>query len=118
MIVSFIRQIGPPPVAFIKAVDRAGITGKHVTWHTLRHTWASWHIQDGTSPMVLKALGNWKTDAMMQNYAHLSNTHLEEVVKRGRPLPRARKKPRLTLVEGGNAGSGTLKSGTKSATER
>jgi integrase len=103
--------------AFEKAVERAQITGKHVTWHTLRHTWASWHIQDGTSPMILKALGNWKTDAMMQNYAHLSNANLEEVVKRGRPLSRTAKKPRLTLVESGQKGPETPISGTKSATE-
>jgi integrase len=103
--------------AFEKAVERAQITGKHVTWHTLRHTWAYWHIQDGTSPMILKALGNWKTDAMMQNYAHLSNVNLEEVVKRGRPLRRTAKKPRLTSVEGGREGPETSISGTNSATE-
>jgi hypothetical protein len=67
--------------------------------------------------MVLKALGNWKTDAMMQNYAHLSNTHLEEVVKRGRALPRAAKRRSLTPVEGGSKGPESTISGTNSATE-
>lgn len=62
--------------AFIKAVERARIVGKHVTWHTLRHTWASWLIQAGATPRDLMELGNWKTEAMMRNYAHLASGNL------------------------------------------
>lgn len=62
--------------AFIKAVDRARIVGKHVTWHTLRHSWASWLIQAGATPRDLMELGNWKTEAMMRNYAHLASGNL------------------------------------------
>ncbi len=56
--------------AFIKAVERAKIEGKHVTWHTLRHTWASWLYQQGATERDLMRLGNWKTNAMMRNYSH------------------------------------------------
>ena len=62
--------------AFIKAVERAQIIGKHVTWHTLRHSWASWLIQAGATPRDLMELGNWKTEAMMRNYAHLASGNL------------------------------------------
>jgi hypothetical protein len=43
--------------AWRKGLKRAGIVD--FRWHDLRHTWASWHIQNGTPVHVLKALGGW-----------------------------------------------------------
>jgi len=62
--------------AFDKALVRAGI--EDFTWHGLRHTWASWHIQNGTPVHVLKELGGWSDLKMVQKYAHLSSEHLAE----------------------------------------
>ena len=45
--------------AFKAALKRAGIT--NFRWHDQRHTWASWHIQNGTPLPVLQQLGGWKT---------------------------------------------------------
>jgi integrase len=45
-------------------------------FHDLRHTWASWHVQNGTPLMVLKELGGWETLEMVQRYAHLAPSHL------------------------------------------
>jgi integrase len=60
--------------AFKKATKEAGVPW--LRWHDLRHTWASWHIQAGTPPHILRELGAWKTDAMVRRYAHLSTEHL------------------------------------------
>ncbi len=51
-------------------------------WHDLRHTWASWHVQNGTPLHVLQELGGWSSLKMVQRYAHLSWEHLREWVQR------------------------------------
>ncbi|HBN22304.1 MAG TPA: hypothetical protein DD412_03605 [Holosporales bacterium] len=38
-------------------MERAGI--KDFRWHDWRHTWASWHAQEGTPLSVLQELGGW-----------------------------------------------------------
>ncbi len=57
-----------------KALDRADI--QNFTWHGLRHTWASWHVQNGTPLNVLQELGGWSSYEMVQRYAHLAPEHL------------------------------------------
>ena len=47
-------------------------------WHDLRHTWASWHIQNGTPMHVLQELGGWSDIRMVQRYAHLAPEHLSK----------------------------------------
>ena len=43
--------------------------------HDLRHTWASRLTMAGVDPWTIKRLGDWKTLAMVQQYAHLSLDH-------------------------------------------
>lgn len=62
------------PKMFQRACARAGI--EDFTFHDLRHTWASWHVQGGTPLFALKELGGWKTLEMVKKYAHLGNEHL------------------------------------------
>jgi integrase len=51
------------------AVARAGI--QNFRWHDLRHTWASWLIQNGTPIYDLQEMGGWKSGEMVRRYAHL-----------------------------------------------
>jgi len=41
--------------AWYTALKRAGI--KDFRWHDLRHTWASWHVQNGTPVYALQEMG-------------------------------------------------------------
>lgn len=60
------------------ALKRSGI--ENFRWHDLRHTWATWHIQNGTPLHVLQELGGWSSIQMVQKYAHFSVDHLSEYV--------------------------------------
>ena len=60
--------------AFRNALTQVGI--ENFRWHDLRHTWASWHVQNGTPIHVLQELGGWSDIRMVQRYAHLAPEHL------------------------------------------
>ena len=67
--------------AWREAVIRAEI-GVGFRWHDLRHTSASWQVQDGTPLHVLQELGACSGAELAQRYAHLSTEHLAHWVKR------------------------------------
>lgn len=56
------------------ALAAAGI--RDFRFHDLRHTWASWHRQAGTSCDELKELGGWKSREMVDRYAKYATEHL------------------------------------------
>ena len=60
--------------AFRNGLSKVGI--ENFRWHDLRHTWASWHVQNGTPIHVLQELGGWSDIRMVQRYAHLAPEHL------------------------------------------
>ncbi len=60
--------------AWQTALAAAGI--KDFRFHDLRHTWASWHRQAGTSCDELKELGGWKSRVMVDRYAKYATEHL------------------------------------------
>jgi integrase len=62
--------------AWKRALERAGIE-KTFRWHDLRHTWASWHVQNGTPLQELMELGSWASYDMVLRYAHLAADHLQ-----------------------------------------
>lgn len=56
--------------AWRAALVRAGI--ENFRWHDLRHTWASWLVQNGTPMYDLQEMGGWKSAEMVRRYAHLA----------------------------------------------
>ncbi|HEX5806627.1 MAG TPA: tyrosine-type recombinase/integrase [Macromonas sp.] len=60
--------------AWHTALAAAGI--RDFRFHDLRHTWASWHRQAGTSCDELKDLGGWKSRVMVDRYAKYATEHL------------------------------------------
>ncbi len=60
--------------AWHTALKKAGLAD--FRFHDLRHTWASWHRQAGTSCDELKDLGGWKSRVMVDRYAKYATEHL------------------------------------------
>jgi integrase len=56
--------------AWRAALHRAEI--EDFRWHDLRHTWASWLVQNGTPLYDLQEMGGWKSPEMVRRYAHLA----------------------------------------------
>ncbi|KAA9130882.1 site-specific integrase [Marinihelvus fidelis] len=84
--------------AWYKALDRAGISD--FRWHDLRHTWASWHVQAGTSLQELQELGGWSCQEMVLRYAHLGGEHLKRASRRieGTNLAQDARQDHLRLI--------------------
>jgi hypothetical protein len=112
--------------AFEKACKRAELPD--INWHTLRHTWASWAVQSGVSLQKLMHLGDWRSLAMVQKYAHLCPDDLAEaanlVTRKGHTASkRAGKNRKRSPISkqnphniGGERGTRTLDLGVMSAT--
>jgi integrase len=65
---------------FKPALEKAGIAD--FKWHDLRHTFASWLVQDGVPLDRVAKLLNHKSLAMTVRYAHLAPNQLHEDVAR------------------------------------
>lgn len=66
--------------AWHSALEKAGFTD--LRFHDLRHTWASWHRQSGTTCDELKELGGWKSRSMVDRYAKYASEHLAVAASR------------------------------------
>ncbi len=83
----FLRQDGEPitdmPRIFFEVVNDLDFNKdiidprQKVVAHTLRHTFASWHVEAGTDIYTLKNLMGHSVLAMTERYAHLSNGTLQ-----------------------------------------
>jgi len=60
--------------AWRSALKRAGI--ENFRWHDLRHTWASWLVQNGAPLYDVQEMGGWKSAEMVRRYAHLAPAQL------------------------------------------
>lgn len=66
--------------AWHTALRKTGI--EDFRFHDLRHTWASWHRQAGTSCDELKDLGGWKSRTMVDRYAKFATENLRHAASR------------------------------------
>lgn len=64
---------------FVPAVQALKLEG--VTWHTLRHTFASRLAMNGQAEGTIAALLRHSTTGLVRRYAHLSPTHLKAAVE-------------------------------------
>ena len=65
------------------ACKAAGL--EDINFHTLRHTFASWHIQSGTPVEVLMKLGGWSDLTMVLRYAHMGESHIAAYANNSKP---------------------------------
>jgi integrase len=67
------------------ALKAAGIN-RHVRFHDLRHTFATWQVAAGTSiQMVANQLGHASTRIAEEHYAHYSPSHIASTVRANKP---------------------------------
>lgn len=64
---------------YLPAVKLAGLEG--VTWHTLRHTFASRLAMSGQTPSTIAALLRHSGTNLVARYAHLDPAHLKSAVE-------------------------------------
>jgi len=67
------------------AVEQAGIH-KHITFHTLRHTYASQLAMGGVSLQIIaRQLGHYDTRITEKHYAHLSPNYMADIIRNNTP---------------------------------
>lgn len=76
--------------AWISIIKKSGIYdeimrefGLTLRWHDLRHTWATWHVMNGTPLEVLQKMGGWKSYQMVLKYGHFAPAHLAQYAENG-----------------------------------
>lgn len=108
----FLNEIGGPfgevPKTFRNIVEDLGFNDgiedrrQRVTFHSLRHTFASWCVQSGEALYTVQNLLGHSTLIMTQRYSHLAPDNLQAAMKRfgeGVKAAKAKPKPHLELVK-------------------
>ncbi len=81
------KQIENTPRAFFAALKDLGFNAgvsdprRRVCFHTLRHTFASWHVASGTDLYTVKELLGHSVMAMTERYAHLGVNAMQSATR-------------------------------------
>ncbi len=81
------EQINEVSSTFARVVDHVGLnagvtdTRQRITFHSLRHTFASWHVEAGVSLYTVKELLGHETLAMTVRYSHLGDNVFRDATK-------------------------------------
>jgi len=81
------EKIGRISNTFMRVVNKLGLNKDitddkdKVVFHTLRHTFASWLVMNGTPIYTVKELMGHKTLAMTERYSHLAPDTKKEAIK-------------------------------------
>ena len=76
---------------YLPAVKELGLMG--VTWHTLRHTFASRLAMGGVTEGTIASLLRHSGTALVRRYAHLSPSYLQEAVEKVSSFGKVAKQP-------------------------
>jgi integrase len=74
------RSIGSVRKGFASAVRAAGLNPNEITPHTLRHTAATWLMQNGTDPVKAAEYLGMSEATLLANYFHLHPDYQSEAV--------------------------------------
>jgi integrase len=66
---------------FRRAVREAGLSPT-ITWHTLRHTWATRLLEAGGDARQVQEAGGWSSLRMVERYAKVRDARLRDLVNR------------------------------------
>ena len=64
----------PAGAAWQKAKKRAGV---NITFHELRHTWATRMLELGVPEAIVAKLGGWTSTRMLKTYSHIDITNVK-----------------------------------------
>jgi integrase len=76
---------------FVPAVTRAGLRGRKIVFHSLRHTWATRGLEAGVHPLTLQKMGGWSDRKQVERYAQVLDPTLRDGMERAAGGMRSRK---------------------------
>jgi integrase len=81
------EKLNDPPRVFHDVVDEIGLNNgvndprRKVVFHSLRHTFASWHVTAGTDIYAVKSLLGHSNISMTERYSHLAPETLQNATR-------------------------------------
>ena len=91
------EQINEVSSTFARVVDHVGLnagvtdTRQRISFHSLRHTFSSWHVEAGVSLYTVKELLGHESINTTQTYTQITRTHLRTVYEKTHPRAERKK---------------------------